>query len=286
MVIQLNSDNNVVQGNFIGTDRDGAAAVPNGTGVIINGSANNTIGGTSADARNIISGNNVDGLTILLAGATGNLVQGNYIGTEVDGATARGNGSLGVHIRSNAGANTIGGPATAPGCAAPCNIIGFNGTHGVQVLGSGTVDNTIEGNSIHSNTELGINLAGGTQNSFSVTTNDPGDGDTGPNNLQNFPVLLSATASSANNTTTVKGTLDSMAGATYTLEFFSDTDCDPSTHGEGRSFLGSGQLVNSVGIEPFDLTFPLAVAAGQVVTATARDPNGNTSEFAACVTVF
>ena len=104
---------NLVQGNLIGTDITGTAALGNTQdGVQIRGAANNTIGGTTAGARNVISGNNTGGgwggvsiinhPTLLITGASGNLVQGNFIGTDVTGTTALGNGSGGVIIEAAA----------------------------------------------------------------------------------------------------------------------------------------------------------------------------------------
>jgi parallel beta-helix repeat protein len=108
---------NLVQGNLIGTDVTGTAALGNThDGVVIRGAANNTIGGTTAGARNIVSGNNTGGgrggvsiinhQTLLITGASGNLVQGNFIGTDVTGTAALGNGSGGVIIETAAN-NTL-----------------------------------------------------------------------------------------------------------------------------------------------------------------------------------
>ena len=109
-----------------------------------------------------------------------------------------------------------------------------------------------------------------------VTPNDPGDADTGPNNLQNFPVITSVANSSGS--VNIIGTLDSLPSATYHLEFFGNDKVDPSHFGEGQSFLGSSDVTtNASGSASFDVTFP--IAAGQKVTATATDADGNTSEF-------
>jgi hypothetical protein len=98
---------NQVQGNYIGTDITGTAAVGNGgDGVAITGGSNNTIGG-SALARNIISGNFTQGVGI--DAGVGNIVRGNYIGTDVTGSVALGNGSDGVILFDPASNNTIGG---------------------------------------------------------------------------------------------------------------------------------------------------------------------------------
>ncbi len=89
---------NVVEGNFIGTDVTGTLDLGNNNGVsILSSSSNNTIGGTTTGARNIISGNNQYGISFYRAG-TGNVVAGNYIGTDKDGTAALGNGSWGIEI--------------------------------------------------------------------------------------------------------------------------------------------------------------------------------------------
>src|SRR5207253_11467310 len=137
-------------------------------GVLIDGAANNVIGGTDPAARNIISANNY-AIQIANPGATNNLVQGNLIRHNLGG----------VYI--SGANNSVGGTNAGAG-----NEISFNSDTGVQI-GSGT-GNAILGNSIFSNTNLvpwygalGIAL-GPTGN---ASPNDSCDSDTGPNNLQN-----------------------------------------------------------------------------------------------------
>src|SRR5262249_50389678 len=114
---------NFVQGNFIGTDATGAAPLGNGgAGVILtSGAAGNTIAGTAAGAGNVIAGNHADGVRIAAPGTTGNLVQGNTIGTDAAGALDLGNASSGVVVDAGVAGNTIGGTAQGAG-----NIIAFN----------------------------------------------------------------------------------------------------------------------------------------------------------------
>src|SRR5262249_4709725 len=104
--------NNVVEGNYIGTDSLGTTTVPNATfGVDLEGgTSGNTIGGASASARNLISGNQGTGVEL---DAAGNTVQGNWIGVDVTGNAPLGNVGNGIVVQ--AGNETIGGPATAPG---------------------------------------------------------------------------------------------------------------------------------------------------------------------------
>jgi hypothetical protein len=159
--------------------------------------------------------------------------------------------------------------------AGAVNTIAFNGGDGVFV-DSGT-GNQIRRNAIFANTGLGIDLA-----PDGVTPNDPGDGDTGPNNLQNFPVLTAATGTAT--TTTITGSLNSAASSKFTLEFFRNLSCDGPTNGEGRFFLRDVAVTtNASGSATFSVAVTPAVPAGQVVTATAtRAATGDTSEFSAC----
>jgi CSLREA domain-containing protein len=270
-----------VQGNLIGTDVSGTTALGNGShGVAIPAAPGNTIGGTTAGTRNVISGNAGLGISISQS-STGNVVQGNYIGTQADGISPLGNGFHGVQLTTNASNNTIGGTGVTPGqCDGPCNTIAFNGTPGVAYdgvrLSSGT-GNAVQGNAIFSNEALGIDV-----DVDGVTANDPGDADTGPNNVQNFPVLSAAFKGS----TLIEGTLNSTASTVFTIELFSSGSCDASGYGEGEVFLGStGATTDGSGDASFTASFPTTLPTGTSISATATDPSGNTSEFSLCATV-
>ncbi len=114
--------------------------------------------------------------------------------------------------------------------------------------------------------------------------NDAGDADTGANNVQNFPVLTSVTSGSGSITMT--GDLNSTATTDFRLEFFANAVCDPSGNGEGETLLGSTMVTtDGSGNASFMVTLPATVAVGQFITATATDPNNNTSEFSQCTTV-
>lgn len=128
------ADGNVLLGNMIGLNRTGTAAIPNvGDGIRLVNASNTQIGGTTAQARNVISGNNKYGVVISGSISTGNLIQGNYIGTNAaGGGTTLGNGRAGVQIL-NAPRNTLGGSVAGAG-----NVISSNQTNGVEI--TGTVD--------------------------------------------------------------------------------------------------------------------------------------------------
>ncbi len=124
---------NVVTGNLIGTDIAGTAAIANGDdGVEIDfGRTANTIGGTTPGAGNVISGNAFDGVEIDRTGTSGNIVAGNFIGTDITGTVAIGNGSDGVVVVLASG-NTIGGTTTGAR-----NVISGNAHDGVEIHGAG-----------------------------------------------------------------------------------------------------------------------------------------------------
>jgi hypothetical protein len=270
----IHATNNVVEGNYIGTDVTGTIALGNGTGVGVEGAANNnTIGGTTAGARNIISGNQVDGVlfvtTLTTGSVTGNVVEGNYIGTNAAGTAALGNGSAGVRIGlvniSGAANNTVGGTIAGAG-----NVIAFN-AKGVVVVDNTSTGNAIEGNGIYGNTALGIDLG-----DDGVTLNDSA-GHNGPNLYQNYPVLTQVTA--AGTSRTVLGTLKSTPSTTFRIEFFANAAYDPSGYGQGQIFLGAATVTSdTTGSAPISFTYTND-PSHPFLTATATDSANNTSEF-------
>ena len=144
---------NVIQGNYIGTDITGNLPIGNNEdGINVFNAANNTIGGTTAGAGNVISGNGLNGVRIVIPGASGNVVQGNLIGTNAGGDTRIGNGYAGVEIQ-NAPNNTVGG--NLPGAD---NVIAGN-RDGIFINSSDATGNVIEGNLI--GTDLSGNLSYG-----------------------------------------------------------------------------------------------------------------------------
>lgn len=280
-----------IQGNFIGTTTTGNALLGNSGPGIYNRASNVTIGGTTAAARNVIGGNG-NGLTpkgagILIEGngfpaepAT-TVIQGNNIGIGADGVTNIGNLGNGIDVTSNSNGSTIGA-ATSGGAGG--NIIAFNGAGRTNGAGVG-IDSSgkakIFSNSIFSNTGtttgLGIDLSAGAPATDGSTGNDGCDGDSGGNNLQNFPLLTSAQTNGSS--ITIAGTLNSTASTTFTVEFFAN-----SSGSQGRTFLGSTTAnTNGSCNANFNPTLVATVSAGVNITATATDPTGNTSEFSAAV---
>jgi len=245
LIVGSGAMGNLVQGNYIGTDGTGTASLGNGNGgVNIYSAPNNIIGGTVAGARNLISGNGTVGVLISDTGftATANQVQGNYIGTQIDGTSPLANAQCGVRIWAStlfAGNNTIGG--TASGVA---NVIAYSTVSGVCVWN--TTGNTISGNSIHSNVGKGI---------------DNGSG----GNTELAPPIVDSVGSASGHT--------DPKCYPCTVEVFSDDE------DEGRIYHGSTTTNDDA---TGTWTYPGAVT-GPNITATITDASGNTSEFSAPV---
>ncbi len=287
------SNSNVIQGNFIGVARDGTSPLGNHqSGIHVNNLVDQqVIGGAQPGAGNVIAHNIGRGINLSSDTAIGTLIQGNVIHSNTtDGLLVGGDGTLviGNHVHSNQGHGIVtGSAATSPRYEA--NTIDHNGLNGIHHNGSGGV---ISANSISSNGGLGIDLVGGTEDEFGVTANDLGDMDTGPNDLQNFPVLQSIVAT--DHGTVINATINSKPNTTYQVEFFSSSQVDASGHGEGEVYLGLwGGRTDAQG--DVDILFDpyITVPDGHYVTATATPitrVNGksvwrDTSEFSAALQV-
>ena len=324
------TDHNVVYGNIMGLNPSGTARLQNlRHGIDMNsGPSYNTVGGTGAGQRNILSGNGEDQNAAFVAGieishstlTSFNSVIGNCIGTDATCNTATSwsfNRHYGVNIQDGANNNivannviggnpqgglrlsgsgtdhnqihdnrigisanntAIGNPIFAIQIArgskhnkfGPNNII-TNSPYGVQIVDDASDNNTITQNSIYNNSMLGIDLGP----TLGVTPNDSGDGDTGPDQGLNFPVLTSAT------TTRVTGTAcaESVVPKPCRIEIFiaerKTSDQGSGNFGQGKIFVG-GATTTSNG--SFSVTIS-GVSVGQYLTATATDAAGNTSEF-------
>lgn len=283
--IFLLHNGNAVQGCYIGTNSDGTGAAPNSQAGILADNLANLIGGTSAATRNVISGNSGVGIATGVGGVAINswssrmTISGNYIGTDRTGTQPIPNGSNGIALSLQPA--VIGGTEAGAG-----NLIANNGSHGI-VVAAGRYK-TIVGNSIRANGGLGISLNG---NSFTPVPNDDGDPDTGANNLQNSPVIASAQTS--NGVTVISGTINTRIAEDpnffsdrnkITLHFYSSPACDSSGSGEGQTYIGSTVLYLSANVSTENFRFvPAAqIPTNHVITATATNGLGETSEFSAC----
>lgn len=263
---------NTIRGNYIGTDQTGLldrGNLGNGLTVI---SSNNVIGGSTPSDRNVVSGNDGHGVAILNP-VTANRVAGTYIGVTNNGVTALANGGSGVYI-SEGNNNTIGGLLPENG-----NVIAFNGADGILIDADAGVGNLILGNSIHDNNLLGIDL-----NNDGVTLNDAMDADVGPNNLQNYAVLLTATTNEFG--LVLQGSLASTPNTAHRIEFFANTAADASGYGEGQTYIGFIDVTtDAVGNATFVFQSSTSQTVGTLISSTTTDPNNNTSEFSANVAV-
>ena len=199
-------------------------------------------------------------------------------GNSITNTELVGNGSGGLRINGN---NNVIGGETKNG-----NLVADNRGPGI-VVESGTGNSVVSArgtkgvsrfNSFSNNGGLGIDLGGD-----GVTSNDTADGDSGANNLQNFPELTTVTAGTQ---TRIRGTLSGVRNTRFTLQFFASDSCDPSGNGEGETFLDSTVIfTGSTSQKTFSLTSDSDTSIGQFITATATDGDGNTSEFSSCFAI-
>ncbi len=247
-VISINADSNVFIGNtIIGNEGNGITAS--------SGATANRIGGYSADEKNTIAYNQYDGVGIV--------VNSEY--NEVVGNIIENNGRHGIMINDNGSYNLI-----------DSNIIRYNAFDGIASDTNlwNCQYNTFTGNLVYGNDSLGIDLF-----DDGVTLNDIGDTDTGPNDMLNYPEIDSLFMN-PDSTYRVYGT----AADSSIIEFFvahpeGDTSkpADPSGYGEAYSYIGSDTADNNGDFEyQIDNTVPYF----SMITVTATDTLGNTSEFA------
>lgn len=280
-VLYNGAQRNRIENNLIGTDAAGRRRIGNtGEGISITSSGPEILG-------NVIVGSGANGIAIGLSsdfgGQTrGAVITGNRIGINSRNA-AMGSGRWGIRIDSSSG-HTVGGPSAEDG-----NLIANNRLGGIQLqagLGNRFNRNEIWDNgSPGSPGALGINLAHDLLDADVPTGNDPLDidGQPGPpynvsNNLQNFPTVISVTAEEGK--TRINAALESRPNATYRLEFFASSGCEPQRHGEGERFLTAKSVATSTnGKTGLSFTLPEVLGLTEFVTATATSPSGDTSEF-------
>ncbi len=274
MVVWIGSSSNVIQGNYVGLNAAGSAAVPNAdSGVIIFGS-NTVVGGINAGEGNVVAGNgaNAGGASAAVSlNGTGSVIRGNLLGTNAGGTATIASGGYGVY--AGASNTTVGGTAAGAGNT----ITGF-ALAGVGVVGNSVSGVAIEGNSIYGNTGIGIDLNGDgvTPNTGSVNGGQPNLG-------MNKPVITAAGLDSSATGLTVYGyvgTATSQAPFAGARVAFFKALADASGAGQGQVFLGA-LTADSGGRFGGTLGFAAGLlSVGDPLTATATDPSGNSSEFA------
>jgi titin len=269
--------NNILQGNKIGTDASGTVAVANQSdGILVrSGARQNLIGGVAAGAGNLISGNGGSGVVVNGTNTTQNLIQGNLIGTDLSGTSKLANAIVNVWIRSDAYENVVGLDKTGAGRG---NRIGY-GQAGVVVDGDLALGNTIRGNAMPHNGGPSIFLTSDTVEGSAPLDNDDLDPDSGPNRLQNYPVL--GTVSLSNGVFSISGTFNSTPNREYFLDFYRNTSTNGSTYGDAEEYVGSLRVTTGAdgNVAPFTYTVASSTDLDRF-TATATDvTTGDTSEL-------
>ncbi len=259
----------VVQNNLIGTNAARTATAGNGgAGVSVS-----TSGGVEI-LGNVINGNDGGGVSIT-GGSLGVVIRDNEIGRALQG-----NAGHGVYVGGGSFSVIVGG--SSEGVDAGGNWISYNSGAGVRVADGDAV--RVRGNVLWNNMQLGIDLG-----TAGVTANDAGDGDTGANDLQNFPVLGAASVLGGN--LTVSGSLDSGANANYYIDVYANSSCDASGHGQGYRYLGRIDVSTAAnGQASFQQSFADdEILPGQFITAAATRTGptniGDSSEFSSCLAV-
>jgi hypothetical protein len=257
----MSSSGNAIQGNYIGLNLAGTAAA-NSTGIFVNSNLN-LIGGTTAAARNVISGNLVAGITLSDANQT--TIKGNFLGANSAGTAPIPN-QEGITILGSTSNSVIGGTA-----AADANLIIYS-ERGIRFKSGLALGNSIRRNLFKLKSAFtGIDLEPDHR-----TPNDPGDADSGSNNRQNFPIITSATTN--NGVTTVQGTLNSASSSQFTIDLFSQNQA-PTSEGSDSTYEATVSVTTDAsGIASFQTTLPL-LPTGKLIFATATDSQGNTSEI-------
>jgi parallel beta-helix repeat protein len=276
--IQYPSAGMFIQRNRVGTNAAGTAVIGNkGNGIYLESGKITYIGDGNGDG-NIVSGNGEDGISVHDSNYT--TIQGDLIGVLADGKTAAGNKFNGVSLDGATTKSFVGGAGKGG-----TDIIANNRGDGVEVAGGpgGTpLMNGIRQNSIYNNGSLGIDLDYIYFKSVDVgvNPNDAGDGDTGANDYQNFPVLTAASYSSS--AITIAGALNSLANTAFNIDLYASAKADSTGYGEGQQYIGTVAVTtNSSGNVGFNSTFKVAIGSNVYISGTASTSRGyaETSEF-------
>lgn len=268
---------NLILNNYIGTDPAGQRPVPNGdNGIVLDDSTENIVGEAHPARRNVISGNGSNGIFLIVA--RNNRIVANFIGINLDGIPIPNRGS-GVLMVASSG-NRVGSADPARDNS-EANAIVRNGDAGVYVALESSTGNSIRGNVIFDNQDLGIDLAVDRPPPFQQdgpTENDPDDDlDRGGNALQNFPVIT-AVDRLPGGMKRVRGRLDSLPSTRYLIDLYGNSRADPSGYGEGETYLTTVEVTtNANGVAFFDVNVPNHPPH---LSSTATNAStGDTSEF-------
>jgi hypothetical protein len=267
----------LIEGNWIGLDASGTRPLPNGAisyrafqGVMVGRQANGTIiGGATPGRSNVISGNNSEGIRIDADPGTAHAIWGNHVGSSVDGLTPQPNRAAGIVVVGEAVVQIGGTTNFTP------NRIAWNGGPGIDLRNmNGNVPGLpLAGNLIHDNAPAGSIALANTR-----SANDSGDADSGPNGLQNWPLLVAAANLSATATNVVFDLSSFPPGIPTRIDLFK------ASGGGGSEWIGSKQV--TTGTDPDDryLADVALQFVGAEITALATT-SGGTSEFSPPVKV-
>ena len=260
--VTATSEHNQVHTNLVGTNAEGDAAINNGAFSILVVSPNNTIGGTT-EQGNIVSSSS-RGIVLSRATSTGNIVAGNFIGTNRDSSASFGM-ATGVQFSKGAHSNILG----------PSNVIANNQT-GVRFVGNSGSQNRITRNTFLGSAVIGIDLAG-----LGPTANDPGDLDEGPNRGQNHPEIDAAVIVGSNlNVTFSVPTPTTNATYDLVIEVYKSNATDEGTQYIGSfAYTASNKSAGTITRAMRGAAAAAGLMPGDLIVATATDASGNTSEF-------
>jgi len=306
IVLGPSTSGNLVANAFVGLNTDATVAVPNhGDGIVVGGTRQ-TLGGPNQLAGDLISGNTGNGITLT---GSDSLIQGNLLGEGIPGEPQFGNGLNGILVSDSAGtvgdhtieANTIGGNGRSgveidqTGVTLSGNTIGLSldGTNGAPNGGAGITatrgptrigGDATTSNVIASNAGPGIAVSARTVRiQANAISANGGLGIAYPADPVAAPLLTAASA--AGGGITFHGSLTGLPNTAYSIDLYSQPTCDPSGAGQGRKDVGAGfAFTDSTGKAFFGYAGPGAFAQGDVITATATDFTGTTSQFSGCAT--
>lgn len=269
-----------VASNVVGFQADGIGSGGNGIGVNVFQSPSNKLQG------NAIGNSTSSAITLSGASSSANLVQYNTIG--LDYAWNLASNAVGVTVNLGAGNNTIGAPLNGSyggnsifgGTAAGAGVAA---TAGVWVTTTGGNGNRVLANQFQSTAGMDVDLG-----ALGPSPNQSSPSSSGPNYLQSYPVLSHARRTlGPGGTVALRGQLPAVAVGTYRIDVYWFSSCPANGRGRAWYPIGHG-FASGFGAIPIDITLPLpsslALSTGYgVITATATDPDGNTSEVGNCI---
>ncbi|RFF28464.1 MULTISPECIES: right-handed parallel beta-helix repeat-containing protein [unclassified Wenzhouxiangella] len=320
-ILATSSDETSIRGNLVGVNADGDAMGNDGPGIEVRWTNLSQVGEAPPEEMgNVVADNNGAGVLLEGSGSTGNIIAANELGgIDLSGGpliihandgpgmvdhgtktTIGGNGSddgnqfwsrgMELHGKDGFASNNnitacdntgiyITGSEYGIGSSSALtqNIINACDGPAISIVGSGAIENRIERNSMQNNDGPGIDLG-----NDGVDENDPGDDDTGPNNRQNSPELITADYDFEQDELTVTFKVDSTTGnSAYDLKIDFYRDNSSTTERQSLGWLGSALYENTDAQSEVTVTvsgLPTIYQEGEVI-ATATDADGNTSEF-------